>query len=315
MGDEFDAVAFTLTPGEISDIVESPLGFHIIKVEEKIDAHTKDLEDVHAEIEPVVKREAAREMARAQANAGYNKAMQGEALADLAAAGGFDRLTPEPFAANEEISGLGRNSALSGAAFTVEQGKVGPVVTSGDEYFVFRVVEKIASRVPELDEVRERVGDAVRQEQAAGLAKTKAEEALAKLKASADIDAVAQEYGVSVQESGEFSHPGGYISGIGNAPDLKRDAFALTKEAPVAPKVYAVGSASYIATLKERIPIDAQKFAEEKDKLIEQLERQQETQAVEQFVEYLEAHASIEKNEDYLASIQDTGRPLMDPRL
>lgn len=43
---EFEEVAFTVAPGEVSEIVKTQFGFHLIKVEEKIEGGTSSFEDV-----------------------------------------------------------------------------------------------------------------------------------------------------------------------------------------------------------------------------------------------------------------------------
>ena len=65
---EFEKAAFSLPKGEISDLVKSSYGFHIIRVDDKQDAHMKTLDEVKAEIEPVLKQQKTQEAAQKQAD-------------------------------------------------------------------------------------------------------------------------------------------------------------------------------------------------------------------------------------------------------
>src|SRR5208283_4886333 len=105
---EFEKAAFSLGKGQTSDLVKSSYGFHIIRVEDKQQAHLKTLAEVKSEIEEKEKQQKTARATEAAANALLSQARTAGFDA-AAAAKAQATITTEFFSRTDSLPGLGPN--------------------------------------------------------------------------------------------------------------------------------------------------------------------------------------------------------------
>src|SRR3954469_1467347 len=226
MVQEFDQVAFALAPGQISDLVKTQYGYHIIKVVDKKAATTRPL----AEVRQQLNDQLAYERAQAQA-ADLAQSLEKEVKkpADLDKAAQAHGLTVQEsgfFSRDEPILGLGPAPEAANRAFDMKQGEVaGPLRASRG--FVFETVTaKQDPYVPKIEEVKERVREELVKQKAREISRQKAAEIAAKLKGAADFEKAAKAAGLEAKTT-ELIARDAPIPDLGVAPAVDEAAFKL----------------------------------------------------------------------------------------
>ena len=296
----FEEAAFNLPAGGVSDLVETPFGLHIIKVEATEPEPVRPLSEVENDIRQELTRARARGRAQDHAREDQSKIQNGASLAEVAQAAGLTVVETPLVGHDETLPDLGRQPTLIEAALALAPQHVSEPVAVEDTWYLVLPHEKVASMIPDFASVAEEAQKRCRSEKAERLAKEKADALLARMKETKDLAAAAAAQGLTVEESGPFTRQGSYIPKMGSLLDLKKAAFRLTSDAPVATQTYTWGGNAFVAVLKERIPPDSQDFEKQKDTIREQLLKRKQDMAMEELVRYLKQRATITYNQDVL---------------
>ena len=226
---EFDKVAFSLSPGQTSDLVKTQFGYHILQVEDKKTAHLRPLSEVKAEIVPVLEQQRAGAAEQTFASDLAADAKK-NGLDKAAAAKGLKVVTTDYVAKDGVIPGLADGSALLAQAFAEVKGADPASVSTGDGFAVFQVTDIKAAHAPDYATFKTHILEDYRQQQEPPLLNAQLTKLDQRAKVLNDLKKAAAEMNLAVKTS-DLVGKDGQVPDVGAMSGPGSVAFTLAKGA------------------------------------------------------------------------------------
>jgi peptidyl-prolyl cis-trans isomerase D len=223
---EFETVAFSLPAGQISDLVKTQYGFHIIKVVDKRPATTQTLDEVRPQIQQQLSAQIADQQIADRARQLDDRIDSPADLDKAAAEVGLNVQESGFFQRQDPVPGLGAAPQVAEEAFRLAEGGVSDALTSPRGPVFITVLEKKDPYVPALDEVKDRVREDVIRARATELSRQRAGQIAAALKSAKDFAAAAKAQGLEAKDT-QLAVRDSALPEIGVNADVDKAAFAL----------------------------------------------------------------------------------------
>lgn len=297
---ELDQPLFALKKNEISNAIETPVGFQIFKLEDLRDEKVLDLKEATPEIMQTLTRNKAKREAGKFADEQREQALKGVELSKLAEADNATLNVTRWFSNGEVLTEIGPNQEFYKAAFALTGKALSPIIEGNESYYLLRLKQRQEAAVPPFEKVKEQVEKNLRDNRARDLLLQKANAMLDQLKKEKDIEKLAASNNLKVDETGWFTRTAPQVPKIGELPELRSAVWNFSSRSKIAQRVYHQGEAAYIFAFKESQSADMSQFDKERDALKKEAVAEGKQWVLQKFVQGLKQKAKIEVKSEFL---------------
>jgi peptidyl-prolyl cis-trans isomerase D len=308
---EFEKAAFSLNKGEMSDLIRTQYGFHIIKVLDKETAHTKTFDEVKDTIRPAyllnkVDKESADTAEKISSEIRQSNKVTLDELAQKYHLTVADTHAVGP---GEPILELGNGQDVKNEVFHLRQGELSLPVRTDRGYVVLSLKQVLPAHQGTMDEVRDKVVTEIKKTKADELAKTKADDLERRVKGGEKFDAAAKALGLDPKTSDLFARTGS-VPDLGSGKQLG-PAFAL-KPGELGPALN-LGANWAVYEVVDRQEANPADFEKQKREITDNLLKQKREMAFDAFHTSLDARlkqdGALKIYQDKMAAFGEFGSP------
>lgn len=289
---EFEKTAFSLAPSQVSDLVKSQYGFHIIKVLEKETAHTKPFEEVKESLRPTLLLNQADKQANDTADKLAAAIRQSNKLSldELAKQYHLSLGQTRPVSPTDPLLELANSKDARDAIFQARQGDLSLPIRTDRGYVVVQVTSIQSAHQGGLEEVRDRVISDLKHDKSMEIAKSKADDLYKRVKAGEKFDSAARALGLDPKTSDPINRDG---SIPGGASGRQLNAAFNLKTGDLAEPL-SLGQNWFVYRIAEKTEANPADFEKDKKQLTEELLNSKRSLAFEAFQKALDSRLKQE---------------------
>ena len=169
------------------------------------------------------------------------------------------------FSSSETIPDIGGDEKLRKSIFSLAKNDVSELMEFKGRFYIIQVVDKKASYLPELKDVKPKVKKNFTSHLTTLETRSAAEKYLAELKGGKSWEGLAKEHNLSPNKTDFFTR-NDFISQIGYAPDLQEGAFSLVEGRRYPDRVFKNEKGVFVIRWEGLKGIDTEEYKKEKEK-------------------------------------------------
>jgi peptidyl-prolyl cis-trans isomerase D len=281
----FQHVAFSQNVGQISGLVRTQFGFHIIQTEAKQAAHTQPLsQDLMAQIKSTLMQQKAAQAAQAFAEQLQKQATK-EGLAKTAAANHLSVTTSDSVQQGANLPNMQDSSKLVAAAFNAQKNGAPGIASTGNGFAIFKVTDIVAAHAPTFDTYKTQILSDYRDDQIPVLLSQQTNELAAKAKSMNSLAKAAKSMGATLMTSGLVGRTD-QVPEIGDLQQVAPSLFSLN-QGDIS-KAINTGRSGVVAQITQKQLPDAADIQKHFEETRQQLLNQQREETFAVFLTHLE---------------------------